>query len=621
MQPPPVVKVKSQQLDELIAKLATALTADEAQVAVAIITGYAQIYERTENGDMSLKILRGLLGIRAPKPEDSGKQGSGAGGTSDGGAGEPVGSGPGDGGKPETKGADEDSIGPEDKPSDPKADDAKPSPETPWALQNKVKPGEVYGPWPRNRDEHGRRGPDDFPNAPLITCPHTLRPGDLCSECRKGRLIKYEPKFFVAIDSQAPFAAIKVCAERLWCGFCKKVFTAPLPVNLKERGCDGTRLYSHEAIALIGINKYLGGQPWYRAQTLGGMMDIHLPDSSQCDQSEHLADCLRPAVLELWRGAALCRLAYVDDTSSDIVDLRSKLVPQRKTGKEIERTGGHTSIFIAILEDGKAITLYKTGIQHVGEMMDKVFLKRPAGLPVPEIMADAATCNSVTVTRVHMNFCLIHLFRKFKDCKEQFPKEAGYAMHLLGIIFANDRYTLKAGLTSEQRQAYHREHSRAAFKELCHIADESSVQKRFEPGEDIMKSYEYLLNNEAGLAGFYKRLGVPVDNNRAERAAKMIIPCRNNSYHFRNVVGAGIADTIWSAGATATDCGANVLHYFTSIVRFKDHVRKEPHRFMPWNYRETIDVEVTRTSSQPTSGPPPPQRLEPQSTQPSPPPG
>jgi hypothetical protein len=599
MQKPPVVQITAQQLDELIGKLASpvaaALTPEEAQLVVAIITGYAQIYERTESGDMSIKILRGLLGIKAPKPEGSGTGGGPSGG--DGGGAAP---GTQSGGNDQPPGQGDDDHG----------EDVKPGSETDLS-DNCGEPQEVYGPWPRNRHDHGRRGPDDFPNAPLIKCPHDLKPGDPCPDCQRGRLLRYAPKFFVSIDSQPPFKAIKVWVERLWCGFCKKIFTAEIPADLEERGCDGARLYSHEATALIAINKYFGGQPWYRAQALGGMMDFHLPDSSQWDQSEFLANVLRPVVLELWRLAALVWLAYVDDTSGDIIDLPSKTVTQRKTGKETERTGGHTSIFVGILDSGTTITLYKTGIQHVGEMMDVIFRGRPAGLPIPQIMADAATCNTVTVTKVYVNLCLVHLFRKFRDCKEQYPKEAAQAMHLLGIIFAHDRHTLASGMPREQRLAYHREHSRPAFKDLCRIADSADKNKLFNTNEDIMAAYGYLLNNEPGLAGFYKRLGAPVENNRAERAAKTIIPCRNNSYHFRNVVGAGVADVIWSAGATAADNGANMHHYFASAARFKDLVRREPNRFMPWNYRETIDVEVSRRSSRPINGPPQPQGQEP----------
>lgn len=605
MDKPPVVHISEQKLGDLLAKIlnpsAEALAVDERQLLGEIITGYAHIFERTERGDISLKVLQAMFGIPPPTKPEGGKGGGGGSGGSSGGT-------PRDDASKGAEGAGtpsgEANKSGSDAGSSPDSGEAKATGEGTQGQEPPPTKPEVYGPWPSNRNEHGRRGPEDFPDAPIITCAHDeLKPGDPCPECLKGKLIQHSPNYFVAIDASSPFSAMRIRAERLYCPFCKKAFTAPLPAHLVEAGCDGTRLYGHAAVAQIAINKYFGGTPWYRTQSLEAMMDFHLPDSSQWDQSEHQANVLYPIVRELYRQAALVWLAYIDDTSGKILSLTSKIIEQRVTGKETERYGCHTSLFVGQMDDRKLIYLYKTGIQHSGEMMDLVFKGRPEGLPIPQVMADAGSCNTATVTKIILNLCMAHLFRKFEDAKEKFPRDATNALELLGVIFKNDARTRSIAMTREERQAYHWEHSRPVFKELAYVAFAAIKAKHYEPGEDIMKAYSYLLNNEAGLAGFYKRAGAPLTNNLAERGFQKIMPVRNNCYHFRNVVGSGVADVIWTAGVTANANGENVHHYFTSAQRFKDIVREEPHRFLPWNYRQTIDIEVTRRSSRPADHP------------------
>lgn len=610
MQKPPVVHISNQNLDELLAKFenpsASPPTADDYKLAIEFIKGYANIFERTQCGDMSLKTLRALLGIAAPKSNGGGGGNGGGGknngndddGDDDGGDDEndePDGGGNGGSGDQSTAGT---STGT----STDQQSTATKQPESDFF--GPPAPEEPHGPWPRNRDEHGRRGPDDFPNAPIISCRHDeLKIGDVCPKCLQGKLLAHLPSFFVAIDAESPFQAMNISVERLVCAFCKAVFSAPLPAKLEENGCNGHRLYSYRAVAQIGINKYFGGMPFYRTESIEEMSGFRIPDSSQLDQCEFLADCGLPVVKALYLKGAGVGLAFVDDTHGEILTVPSKIVDHRVTGKKTERDGCHTSLFIGVTDEGREIYIYKTGILHSGEMIDLVFKPRPAGLPQPMVMADGASCNYPTVIECHMLCCLAHLTRKFKDALESgFKKLAREALHLLGVAFTNDKVAREKGMTKLERLAFHREMSRPAFKELVGIAAQAEKARLYEPSDAITAGYRYLLNNEYALSGFCRWPGAPLTNNAAERGFQKIMHVRNNVPHFKNVVGSGIADVLWTIGVTALAAKENLRDYFVALQRFRHHVKEAPEKWFPWSYRETmktIDVEVTRRSSKP----------------------
>ena len=78
---------------------------------------------------------------------------------------------------------------------------------------------------------HGRNGAEAFAGAQKVDIAHqNLKHGDRCPECGKGNVYgQKEPKALVRIVGQAPLAATVYSLERLRCGACGQVFTAPEP--------------------------------------------------------------------------------------------------------------------------------------------------------------------------------------------------------------------------------------------------------------------------------------------------------------------------------------------------------------------------------------------------------
>jgi transposase len=98
------------------------------------------------------------------------------------------------------------------------------------------------------RPGHGRRPAADYASAQRVQVEHgELQPGEACPECLKGTVYeqKGEPAQLVRVTGPAPLPATVYELERLRCGSCGTVFTAPEPEEV------GAEKYDETAAAMI----------------------------------------------------------------------------------------------------------------------------------------------------------------------------------------------------------------------------------------------------------------------------------------------------------------------------------------------------------------------------------
>src|SRR6266478_6833952 len=147
---------------------------------------------------------------------------------------------------------------------------------------------------------HGRHGAEAFGGARKVDIAHPkLAHGDRCPECGKGNVYgQKEPKVLVRIVGQAPLAATVYSLERLRCGACGQVFTAPEPEGV------GPEKYDETAAAMIAQLKYGSGTPFHRLEKLEALLGIPLPAATQWEIVEEAAELIQPVRDELIRQAA-----------------------------------------------------------------------------------------------------------------------------------------------------------------------------------------------------------------------------------------------------------------------------------------------------------------------------
>ena len=115
---------------------------------------------------------------------------------------------------------------------------------------------------------------------------------------------------------------------------------------------------------------------------------------------------------------------------------------------------------------------------------------------------------------------------------------------------------------------------------------ESTVEANSALGQAI----GYFARHFQGLTAFCRLAGAPIDNNRLEQALKLIIRGRKNALFFKTPAGAAIADVITSVVATAQGAGINVFEYLIVLQRHADEVKRQPERWLPWNYQATVEA-------------------------------
>jgi transposase len=136
------------------------------------------------------------------------------------------------------------------------------------------------------RKGHGRLGEGAYVGAKRVECRHeNLAPGDRCPLCGHGTLYQLPPSRPIRIDGHAALSAIRYEVERLRCSACGEVFAAKTPVEA------GTSKYNASARVAIVMNRYFLGVPFYRLEAYQALVGVPVPDATQWDQVEHVADC------------------------------------------------------------------------------------------------------------------------------------------------------------------------------------------------------------------------------------------------------------------------------------------------------------------------------------------
>lgn len=164
---------------------------------------------------------------------------------------------------------------------------------------------------------HGRNGSEAYAGARIEEVSHpTLSPGDICPAVAcGGRLYEMtEPGFVVRVTGSPLAMATRYELQKLRCGICEVIYTAPLPEGVSDKK------YDAGFVSMLMINKYFMSVPLYRQDKLQAYLGMPLPDSTQWDlmfEQEDMLNALYQAFSQdAANGLALC----YDDTSVKILE-------------------------------------------------------------------------------------------------------------------------------------------------------------------------------------------------------------------------------------------------------------------------------------------------------------
>jgi len=415
---------------------------------------------------------------------------------------------------------------------------------------------------------HGRYGRASYTGSKKVTVAHpSLKSGDPCPECHKGRVYPGRPSVVVRITGGAPLAATSWELEKLRCNLCGEVFTPELPESA------GEAKYHATAGAMVALLKYGSGLPFNRLEQLQESMGIPLPASTQWDIVEKCADRIHPLYRELTRQAAQGSLIHNDDTTMKIL----------AAVNEKGRSGTFTTGMLSVAGT-HTIALFFTGGKHAGENLTEVLRHRHAGLDPPMQMADALSRNTSGEFTTLLANCLAHARRNFVDVAQNFPEECRHVIDVLGGVYANDAWTTKQKMSPENRLLYHQAESSPLMEGLQRWMSTRFDEKKVEPNSGLGKAFSYMLKHWEPLTLFLRAPGAPIDNNLCERALKMAIMHRKNSLFYRTLHGAYIGDLFMSIIHTCRLSKVNPFDYLVALQKHSRDVFRNPDRWLPWNY-------------------------------------
>ena len=431
---------------------------------------------------------------------------------------------------------------------------------------------------------HGRNGAAAYTGATRVAVPHpTLKPGDICACCDKGRVYPLEePAKLVRITGMAPLGATVYEAARWRCNLCGEVFTAPAPEGV------GDEKYDETATGMVGLLKYGTGVPFNRVEKLQGGMGIPLPASTQWELVKEGADTLAPAFDELIRQAAQGKVLHNDDTTMKVLELTAEQrAAAAADGETDERTGVFTSGIVSTSK-GQQIALFFTGAQHAGENLADVLAQRASKLPKPIQMCDALASNTAGDFETILACCIAHARRRYVDVAEDFPDECRYVLEALRGVYKNEATVRKKEMSDSERLTFHKAQSGPLMAHLEKWMQEQFDGQKVEPNSGLGEAIRYMQKHWSKLTLFLRKPGAPLDNNICERGLKKAILHRKNSLFYRTLNGARVGDVFMSFIHTAELNDVEPFDYLVALLRHHHDVDKAPEDWMPWNYRDAL---------------------------------
>ena len=453
---------------------------------------------------------------------------------------------------------------------------------------------------------HGRNRVAAYSGAATVCIDHPqFEAGERCPECQKGKLYPFEPTQLIRITGQAALSATRYVLEKLRCGLCGMLFTAPLPAGV------GKEKYAPSAVAMLAAVKYQLAVPSNRLEELQASLGVPLPAATQAQLLDSGARTLRPVFEALVYVAAQGRVFYNDDTTARILELmraakaRQAQAPTqapastptraRERKADQPRTGVFTT-GIVVTSTEHRIALFFTGPQHAGENLAAVLARREPGLPAPIQICDALACNTVPACDTEVAYCNTHARRKMVEIVTRFPEACAWVIGIYRVVYENDQHCKEQGLSDEARLAWHQTHSAGPMADLHRWCHDQFEQRHVEPNSALGKAISYLTKHWERLTLFLRKAGVPLDTNIVEQTLKTPILVRKNSLFFKTLKGTACADLFMSLIKSCRFHRVDAFHYLTSLLSHAPEIQQSPDQWLPWNYTQTLAVLTSNTS-------------------------
>lgn len=407
----------------------------------------------------------------------------------------------------------------------------------------------------------------------------THQAGDRC-DCG-GRLYHVKPAGFIQLTGQLPIGGCRYQLERLRCGTCGEVHTAPLPAAIAARG-----RYTPSLNASLAVSRCHLGVPSYRLAQCALSQGIPLPVATQWACMEKVASPLIPLFCHFLWLIAIRPWLLKDDTPKTVLSLMAENKQPNYKGPK----GMRTTALVSPGQKGDQadIYLYLTGRNHAGHNSDKILALRPTPLKRQYHMSDGLSHNSPKRYTVEEFNCLAHARRPFIHGLSQAHEDSEHVLALIGKVYWHDKICEEKALNEVQRLYFHRRYSKPILSRLHRCLTKWQAEKRYEPASQMGKAITYILKRWRALTRFLHVPGAMLDNSAAEQAIKYVVRHRKNSLFYKTGYGALVGDVLLSVVTTAFRCGVPLINYLVALQENSEAVLRRPQEWTPWAFKARL---------------------------------
>ena len=243
-----VINIEPEILEELIDKVQKALPEKDAELIIRIILTLKFICEQLERKNVQIKrLLKRIFGIKTEKTKKIIKNNNGSGDNT----------------------SEDNDLSMNNNQKD-LSTDSKDS-DTDSSKNQKKEEEEEKNEDENSKKGHGRNGIDKYTSANVIEVPHqSLKKGDPCLLCPKGKVYPVEPGVFTFIKGNPPVNATIYRTEKFRCNLCGAIFEAKLPDYLPQE-TKARKYYDETSKTILIMLRYGYGLPLYRMAKKGWM--------------------------------------------------------------------------------------------------------------------------------------------------------------------------------------------------------------------------------------------------------------------------------------------------------------------------------------------------------------
>ena len=348
----------------------------------------------------------------------------------------------------------------------------------------------------------------------------TIGPGKPCE------IYSYVPGYF-----RRKIITREVIACR--CGGC--VITAPPP----ERWSDKTR-YDSSFVAHLVVSKCLIVTPHYRLEKSLAYTGVPIARSTINDLFRRAAKKLEPLGAPLFDAITKDFLVHVDETSFKMTKQASKAFIWAFVGKSLT---------------GYRFHLSRSGdvpIDVLGESAGAIVCDDYRGYDPLQKKGSRLRCG-----------CLAHARRKFFEAGD--VPEAKEALDLINGMYRVEHEAERLDIVGTAAHlALRQQYARPLFVRLLLLARE--LRRAHAPKTLLGRAARYAWNNQRELGRAMRDARIPLDNNRAENALRVVALGRKNFLFVHSEDAGKELALLYSLVISCTRVGVNPVEYLADVL-------------------------------------------------------